>query len=157
VLVADCSGRNPNVFYELGLAHALDKPVVLITGDPAEEMPTDIKAFEFISYGSLDPDKFLARLEGALQSVIGDPYADIYPDAVTLFAEFCHAAHLDLVPLSRDDFVASSKALRETGQHLATAKGRTRAELLVRRLLGVDADIKILIALKDWLEAKYPP
>lgn len=62
-----------------------------------------------------------------------------------------------LVPLSQDDFVASSRALRETGQHLATAKGRTRTELLVRRLLGVDADIKILVALKDWLEAKYPP
>jgi hypothetical protein len=27
VVIADCSGRNPNVFYELGIAHALDKPV----------------------------------------------------------------------------------------------------------------------------------
>jgi hypothetical protein len=36
VVVADCSGRNPNVFYELGLAHALDKPVVLITSDPID-------------------------------------------------------------------------------------------------------------------------
>ena len=33
VVVADCSGRNPNVFYELGLAHALEKPVVLITSE----------------------------------------------------------------------------------------------------------------------------
>jgi hypothetical protein len=29
VLVAELTGRNPNVFYELGLAHALNKPVVL--------------------------------------------------------------------------------------------------------------------------------
>ena len=101
--------------------------------------------------------RIITRLEAALQSVIGDPYAEIYPEALALFAEFCGAAHLDLVPLSRDDFVVRSKALRETGQHLATAKGRMRTELLVRRLLGVDADIKILIALKDWLEAKHPP
>jgi hypothetical protein len=29
VLVAELTSRNPNVFYELGLAHALRKPVVL--------------------------------------------------------------------------------------------------------------------------------
>ena len=31
VLVAELTTRNPNVFYELGLAHALEKPVVLIS------------------------------------------------------------------------------------------------------------------------------
>ena len=30
VLVAELTTRNPNVFYELGLAHALQKPVVLV-------------------------------------------------------------------------------------------------------------------------------
>jgi hypothetical protein len=31
VILADCTGRNPNVFYEIGLAHTVGKPVVLIT------------------------------------------------------------------------------------------------------------------------------
>src|SRR5574337_627234 len=82
VVVADCSGRNPNVFYELGLAHALEKPVVLITSDPIEQAPTDIRAFEFISYAALEPDNFLARLEQALQSIIGNPFAAAYGEAV---------------------------------------------------------------------------
>src|SRR5690606_37834424 len=30
VLVAELTSRNPNVFYELGLAHSLQKPVVLV-------------------------------------------------------------------------------------------------------------------------------
>jgi hypothetical protein len=33
VLVAELSTRNPNVFYELGLAHALHKPVVLVSSN----------------------------------------------------------------------------------------------------------------------------
>ena len=30
VVLADMTGKNPNVFYEIGLAHALGKPVVLL-------------------------------------------------------------------------------------------------------------------------------
>jgi hypothetical protein len=29
IIIADCTGRNPNVFYELGIAHTLGKPVIL--------------------------------------------------------------------------------------------------------------------------------
>ncbi|MCI0695634.1 nucleoside 2-deoxyribosyltransferase [candidate division KSB1 bacterium] len=48
VIIADCSGRNPNVFYELGIAHALKKDVILITKDPVGVAPSDIRHFEFI-------------------------------------------------------------------------------------------------------------
>jgi len=38
LLLADLSGRNPNVFYELGLAHALAKPAILVA-ESMEEIP----------------------------------------------------------------------------------------------------------------------
>jgi hypothetical protein len=49
VLIADCTGRNPNVFYEIGLAHALGKPVVLIT-QASEDVPFDLRHYRYIQY-----------------------------------------------------------------------------------------------------------
>jgi hypothetical protein len=42
VIVADMTGRNENVFYEVGYAHALDKIVLLLTQDP-NDIPFDLK------------------------------------------------------------------------------------------------------------------
>ncbi len=49
VVIADCTGRNANVFYELGIAHTLGKPVVLIT-QQEKDVPTDILHFRYIKY-----------------------------------------------------------------------------------------------------------
>jgi hypothetical protein len=49
VIVADCTGRNPNVFYEIGLAHVVGTPVVLITQN-SEDVPFDLRAIRYIQY-----------------------------------------------------------------------------------------------------------
>lgn len=49
VVLADCSGRNPNVFYEIGVAHAIGKPVVLITSTP-DDVPADLRQMRFLRY-----------------------------------------------------------------------------------------------------------
>ena len=51
LLVADMSGKNPNVFYEVGYAHALGKNVVLLTS-VAKDIPFDLKHFPHIVYGT---------------------------------------------------------------------------------------------------------
>lgn len=50
VVVADMTGRNPNVFYEVGYAHALGKPVVLLSR-AADDIPFDLKDYPHIIYG----------------------------------------------------------------------------------------------------------
>lgn len=50
VLISDMSGRNPNVFYEVGYAHALGKRVILITKN-ADDIPFDLKHHHHIVYG----------------------------------------------------------------------------------------------------------
>jgi hypothetical protein len=49
VVVADISGDNPNVFYELGLAHALGKEVIL-TAQGTERPPFDVSTARLLRY-----------------------------------------------------------------------------------------------------------
>lgn len=49
LIVADLTGANPNVYYELGIAHALNKNVILLTQD-IEELPFDLRSYRVVSY-----------------------------------------------------------------------------------------------------------
>jgi hypothetical protein len=63
VVLADCTEKNPNVFYEIGVAHAVGKTVVLITRSD-KDIPSDIKHFDYIHY-DYDPEgveTLIARL-----------------------------------------------------------------------------------------------
>jgi hypothetical protein len=55
VLLADLTGKNPNVFYELGLAHAAQKPVVLTTGC-LDDVPFDLRHLRVIPYEVRQPN-----------------------------------------------------------------------------------------------------
>jgi hypothetical protein len=49
LVIADCTGRNPNVFYEIGIAHCVGTPVLLIT-QRDEDIPFDLRSIRYISY-----------------------------------------------------------------------------------------------------------
>ena len=49
VIIADMSGKNPNVFYEVGYAHSLHKRVILLTQD-SSDIPFDLKHHRHIEY-----------------------------------------------------------------------------------------------------------
>ncbi len=155
VVIADVSGRNPNVFYELGMAHAMGKSVILLTGDEIEEAPTDIRAFEFISYAKYSPEIFLAKLSDALSRVVGKPYADLYPEARDLFEQFRVATAVDAAPGGEADFEASMSAMYVSRQRLPESSQSARAEYLVRRLLGVEPEIDVLVALRSWSKDNF--
>jgi hypothetical protein len=49
-VIADITGRNPNVLYELGIAHTLAKPVLILSRD-AVDIPIDLATRRVILYG----------------------------------------------------------------------------------------------------------
>jgi hypothetical protein len=68
VIVADMTGQNPNVFYEVGYAHALGKITILLTQDTMD-IPFDFKHRPHIVYGkSIEKLKsdLIPRLQWAL-------------------------------------------------------------------------------------------
>lgn len=55
LVVADLSDGNANVYYELGIRHAEDKPVIHIIAD-GQDAPFDVKDMDIISYNLKDLD-----------------------------------------------------------------------------------------------------
>lgn len=75
VVIADVTGRNPNVNYELGMAHALGKPVVIIS-QSTEDIPFDYKHVRAILYDTTGANwgaKLKAQLLETLKAVVSSP------------------------------------------------------------------------------------
>src|SRR5262249_11476817 len=53
LLIADCTNRNPNVFYEIGMAHTVGRPVLLIA-QTIESIPFDVKHIRHLIYENND-------------------------------------------------------------------------------------------------------
>jgi len=53
-VLADLTGRNPNVFYELGLAHAIGKPTILVA-ESMVDVPSDLRAHRVLLYDKNEP------------------------------------------------------------------------------------------------------
>jgi nucleoside 2-deoxyribosyltransferase len=49
IVIAEITPANPNVFYELGYAHALGKPTILLARREAK-LPFDIQSFRVVFY-----------------------------------------------------------------------------------------------------------
>ncbi|MEA2263013.1 MAG: hypothetical protein QOJ51_5838 [Acidobacteriaceae bacterium] len=80
VLVAELTTRNANVLYELGLAHALKKPVVLISSNQPD-VPFDLKHIRVIYYDVTDPfwgAKLIDKVAENIVSAINNPEEAIF-------------------------------------------------------------------------------
>ena len=63
--------RNPNVFYELGIAHALQKEVVLITQD-INDVPFDLRHFRCVVYEDsiAGAESLTEGLKGTIEQIL---------------------------------------------------------------------------------------
>lgn len=94
LVVADLTTLNPNVFYELGISHAMQRPTVLLT-QSIEEVPFDLRPYRIIRY-SLDfveAPKLLQSLKKVAEKLksgevkFGNPVVDFLPSPPVITAE----------------------------------------------------------------------
>ena len=73
VVVCDCTGRNPNVFYEAGIAHTLGREVILIT-QIEHDIPFDLRHLRYIKFlnNSEGLSALMAALQGRMRTILGD-------------------------------------------------------------------------------------
>lgn len=73
VVIAEVSPSNPNVFYELGYAHALNKPTILLAQRGAQ-LPFDIRSYRVVFYNDTIGGKAEVErnLRKHLESVLTD-------------------------------------------------------------------------------------
>jgi hypothetical protein len=67
VVICDCTGRNSNVFYEIGIAHTLGRETILITQSESD-VPFDLRHLRYLKY--LNNDEGLKELAGSLKERI---------------------------------------------------------------------------------------
>lgn len=80
VIIADISGKNSNVFYELGMSHMLKKSqTIMITHEPFGNLPFDIVHFRIIKYENSITGKseYEKQLTKTLENILRD-YKLIY-------------------------------------------------------------------------------
>ena len=81
LILADLSGKNPNVFYELGLAHALAKPAILVA-ESMDDVPFDLRALRVLVYDKNAPDwgNILGdKVSSAITEVLKTPAEGVLP------------------------------------------------------------------------------
>jgi hypothetical protein len=74
IVLAEVTGRNGNVLYELGLAHAIGKAVIIVT-NTIDDVPFDLKDVRCIVYETYNPrwgDNLRTRITETIRNQLAD-------------------------------------------------------------------------------------
>ncbi len=61
IVIADITPNNANVYYELGFAHGIGKPAILLSDRNREKLPFDISGFRLLFYDNTIGGKTLVE------------------------------------------------------------------------------------------------
>ncbi len=101
VVIADLTGLNANVMYELGIAHTLNKKTIVITKDELSKLPFDLKQYRAKDYSThfIRFAELITYLEENIDGAITGKvhYSNPVKDFMTLAgicgqADFCEAS-----------------------------------------------------------------
>lgn len=136
LVIADLTDQNPNVFYELGVRHALSRPVLLLA-QKIEDVPFDLRSYRTIVYGISQraATKFKAELSLTIRAMFSGenkpdgPVADfLRPSSIRMVLEAFEKTQLTLLSPEH----ATIKSLQAKLEQLQ--RGQKSLENTVERL-----------------------
>ncbi len=155
LVIGDITGRNPNVFYELGFADAYSKPVILVTQDDAHEVPTDIRHLEFIRYDLSNDEDLIRNIDNAVHHVLIERYRQFFDRATELLSNFRQDVNIHCDAVTENEFTVRVVRGERTHGLPDPQDKRAEAEFLVPRILLDPSDIKTMRALTAWLDSRF--
>jgi hypothetical protein len=151
LIIGDITGKNPNVFYEIGLAHAVNKPVIFLTQEVPEEAPVDIRQFEFILYDLGRHEEFLARLDNAVKSFFGTNYEPLYEEAKLVLKQFNADSGLACSPSLFEEFQAKVMKSEQTSEIPSANEKGLRLSFLLLKVISDMTDPKVVSLYSKWV------
>jgi tetratricopeptide (TPR) repeat protein len=82
-VIVDTTGRNPNVFYELGFAHAMNNTKAIIITQNIKEVPFDIAEINHIIYSEKELPGLREKLKNAIQALEKEEIEEGYANKST--------------------------------------------------------------------------
>ena len=123
LIIADLSDLNPNVYYELAVAHGMAKPVIHIRR-VGERLPFDVQDLRTISYDLSDPDRLDEARTQLYESVV---YALAHPEEIT--TPLTGAGRLMRIQASENPIADSQASMATAVNDLRLQLGREDREV----------------------------
>lgn len=79
IVIADLTGRNPNVFLELGIRYVLRSKITILMAQKGTAIPFDIKNYKFLEY---DPFEIAASQEDLVNFIKEGLKQDYHSDSI---------------------------------------------------------------------------
>lgn len=150
VLIADVTSGNPNVFYEIGLAHAFGKPVIFLTQESPASAPVDVRQFEFIQYDLQRHEEFLSKLDSAIHNVFVGKYHALYETALGFLRRFNADTGSSYPAASLEDFQARVMRGEQTRVVPSSNDEDRVAEFLLPKILQETTEVMTMRKIMEW-------
>ena len=152
-LIADITGNNPNVFFELGIGYASNKKIIFLTQDEPKDAPVDIRQYEFIRYDLGKHDEFLSKLDNAIRNVLGArlEFEQLYQKARELLKQFNIDTGYSHVQTSREEFQARLVRAVELQGLPSSEDSVLMTRFLLPKILQDATDLGLMQRVTEWL------
>ena len=157
LVIADVTDSNPNVMYEVGIARAKNRPLIMIATS-SRSIPFDIANVRVIIFDLANPDEFVSRLSSGIEEAFRSPnlFKAQSRERERKTTVFISYSHIDVEYLDR--LLVHLKPLEKSGVLDLWVDTRLRAgdkwKVQIERALE-KANVAILLVSADFLASDF--